>query len=299
MKTDTLAKLCVAYSGVAWGLFWMPLHALTANGLTPHWAAFMFNFIPALLVLPFMLWRWRRMRSGGILLLATGVAMGLTQVFYAMALLHTEVVRAITIFYLNPVWTALAAHFLLHERLGWSGVLSMGLAFLGMGLVLHSGFSFPLPRNAGDWYAIVAGFAWAASVILLRLQPHIEPFDLGIQSMSWTGLFLLLMPLMVSMGEPPTAQLVIAQLWWLLPFLVLVLMTGIFSSMWAVPKLPANLVTLIYMTEISTAAITAALFADQSFTMQDALGVSLITLAGALSSIIFTVQQWARRRAAP
>lgn len=290
MKTETLAKLFVAYSGIAWGLFWIPLHQLTSHGFGSYWATYVFNMIPALLVLPIAMWRWRQVRSGGWLLIATGIGMGLTQIFYALAMLHTEIVRAITIFYLNPLWTAILARILLGERLGLLGLVSMALAFFGMALVLRSGFSLPVPRNVGDWYAVVAGLAWASAVILLRYQQHGKPLDLGMQSMLWTGLFLLPMPFLVNMGAPPALPQIAAELWWLLPFLVVVLMTGVFASMWAVPKLSPNLVSLIYMTEISTAAITAALFADQGFTMQDAAGVMLITLAGALSSIVATVR---------
>ena len=298
MKTETIAKLCVAYSGVAWGLFWIPLHILGDHGFTAYWASYVFNMLPALIVLPLAIWRWRQMRAGGIMLVATGIAMGLTQIFYSLSVVHTDVVRAITIFYLNPVWTALLARFLLGEKLGLVGLVSFGLAFFGMSLVLRTGLSLPLPQFLGDWFAIAAGFAWAASVILLRLQPHGEPLDLGMQSMLWTGLFLLPMPFLADMGAAPSLALIAAQLWWLLPFLVLVLMTGVFTAMWAVPKLSPNLVTLIYMTEISTAAITAALFADQGFTLQDAVGVTLIALAGALSSLLAFAKDLTARRPA-
>jgi drug/metabolite transporter (DMT)-like permease len=66
---------------------------------------------------------------------------------------------------------------------------------------------------------------------------------------------------------------------------MLVLMTGVFTSMWGVPLLSPNLVSLLYMTEISTAAITAALLADEEFTLLDGIGVAFIALAGAFSSI--------------
>ena len=299
MKSETLAKLCVAYSGIAWGLFWLPLHGMTAGGMTPEWAVFVFNIIPTIIVLPIVIWRWRQGLAGGLMLAAAGLAMGMTQIFYALSVLHTEVVRAITIFYLNPVWTALMARFLLGEKLGLVGLLSMILAFLGMSLVLRSGFSLPLPRNLGDWSAIIASVAWASSVILLRMQPHGHPVDLGAHSMLWTGVLMIPMPFVLSMGTPPALASIVPLLWWLLPFVILVMMTGIFVSMWAVPKLPPNLVSLIYMTEISTAAITAALFASQPFGWQDALGVVLITLAGALSSIIVTMRGLATKRSAP
>jgi drug/metabolite transporter (DMT)-like permease len=83
----------------------------------------------------------------------------------------------------------------------------------------------------------------------------------------------------------PVWSTIAGELWWLLPFVILVLMTGVFTSMWGVPKLSPNLVTLLYMTEISTAAVTAALLSDEEFTLLDGIGVTLIALAGAFTSI--------------
>jgi drug/metabolite transporter (DMT)-like permease len=219
--------------------------------------------------------------------------MGITQIFYALALLNTEVVRAITLFYLNPVWTAILARLLLGEKLGGVGIIAMLFAFIGMALVLHTGFSLPLPQSAGDWYAILAGIAWATSVILLRFQPEGDPVALTVHALIWTGIGLLPV-IWLAWDDVPAMALVVAEFWWLLPFVIGVLMTGVFASMWAVPKLSPNLVSLLYMTEISTAAVTAALFSNQPFTLTDGIGVALIALAGALTSIV----QMARARTA-
>lgn len=293
MKSETLAKWLVAFSGIAWGLFWLPLYQLEKSGFTPLWAVIIFNLLPSLLILPVAVARWKSVTSGGRLIVAAGIAMGITQIFYALALLNTEVVRAITLFYLNPVWTAILARLLLGEKLGGVGIIAMLFAFIGMALVLHTGFSLPLPQSAGDWYAILAGIAWATSVILLRFQPEGDPVALTVHALIWTGIGLLPV-IWLAWDDVPAMALVVAEFWWLLPFVIGVLMTGVFASMWAVPKLSPNLVSLLYMTEISTAAVTAALFSNQPFTLTDGIGVALIALAGALTSIV----QMARARTA-
>lgn len=285
MKSSTIAKFLVAFSGMAWGVFWIPLHRLEQAGMSKEWAVIFFNLLPSLLILPVAVACWRRVLSGGWLAFAAGLAMGTTQIFYALAFLHTDVVRAITLFYLNPVWTAVAARYLLGERLGSSGLFAMLMAFAGMGMVLHTGMGLPLPENTGDWFAIIAGFAWAAAVILLRFQPAGDPIGLTVHALLWTGFGLIPIAAIAGLGTFPGWPVITAELWWLVPFIVLVLMSGVFASMWAVPKLSPNLVTLIYMTEISTAAVTAALFADQEFTLLDGIGIALITLAGAFTSI--------------
>ena len=58
-ETEALAKLAVAYSGLVWGLFWMPLRALEKAGIGGLWSLFVFCLMPALLVLPLLAIRWR------------------------------------------------------------------------------------------------------------------------------------------------------------------------------------------------------------------------------------------------
>ena len=62
MKTETLAKLACAFSGLVWGLFWIPIGSLAAAGITGVWAALVFYAVPFVLVLP-LLFRRRRLSS--------------------------------------------------------------------------------------------------------------------------------------------------------------------------------------------------------------------------------------------
>ena len=115
MRTENLAKIAVAFSGVAWGLFWIPLRGLHGAGIDAFWAFVIFNATPAIILLPLFLARRRQQRAGGIWLFAIGLAMGLTQFFYSLSLLHTEIVRAMILFYFNPVWATIMARVFLGE----------------------------------------------------------------------------------------------------------------------------------------------------------------------------------------
>jgi drug/metabolite transporter (DMT)-like permease len=286
MRKDTLAKLMVAYSGVCWGLFWIPLRALESAGFDKLWAIIAFNGLPALLAIPFIIWRWRSLVAGGPWMAATGIAMGATQLLYSLALLNTEIVDALVLFYLNPVWATLLAWLFLGERLTVLRGGAMLLAFLGMGIALDTGFDLPAMKNIGDWVAVAAGMCWASAIILLKRQGNAAPLDLSIHNFAWTGVLLLPFLALADWGTVPSAGLMVSQLWWLLPFILAVTMTGVYSSMWAVPLLPASIVGLLYMTEISSGAISAALFTSEPFGWREAAGIALITLAGALESII-------------
>ncbi len=284
MKTDTLAKFAVALSGVAWGLFWIPLRALNMAGIDKTWAFIFFNLTPMILVLPLVLARWKHVVKGGPPLLLIGLCLGLTQFFYSLSVLHTEIVRAMILFYFNPVWTMLLARFFLKEAITpirWTAIL---IAFVGMSVVLHADQHFPLPQNLGDWSALAAGLAWSSSVVLMRHFQQQEPVEMFAQNFLWTGLLLLPLIAFADFSAMPPLELALAQLWWLLPFICLVAMAGVYAAMWAVPKLPSAIVGLLYMTEISTGAISSALLSGEPFGLREMLGIAMITFAAVFES---------------
>ena len=77
-----------------------------------------------------------------------------------------------------------------------------------------------------------------------------------------------------------------AQLWWLVPTMIVVVMTGVYAALWGAPKLSPGLVGLLFMTEISVGAITAAIWSGDPFGMREVIGIVLISLAGILESVI-------------
>ena len=295
MQNLNLAKLAVCFSGIAWGLFWLPLRGLDNAGMGSFWALVIFNALPALIILPLFLVRLRQQINGGRWLFALGLTMGLTQFFYSLSVLHTEIVRAMILFYFNPVWATLMARFFLGEAITPIRWLSIAVAFAGMFIILDVDQGFPWPKNGGDWAAVVAGVAWASSVVLLRHHHDQKPVDLFIQNYLVTGLLLLPLLAIVGTANAPPPGLVLSQLWWVLPFIFLIAMPGVYMSMWAVPLLAPAIVTVLYMTEISAAAVSSALWSGEPFGMREILGICLITLAAILES---ARDLWRERRLA-
>ncbi len=73
--------------------------------------------------------------------------------------------------------------------------------------------------------------------MLLRHHQDQKPLDLFLQNFMCTGALLLLLLAFTGVGGAPSAGLVLSQLWWLLPFIFLIAMPGVYLSMWAVPLL--------------------------------------------------------------
>ena len=285
MKLDTQAKLAVAYSGLAWGLFWLPLRILNDAGISGLWALLLFYGVPAALALPWLIARWRPAVQGGLWLNLLGLATALRLVLYSVAVLQTEVVRAMLLFYMSPVWSTVLARLVLGERITPVRWLTLLLAFLGLGAILGFDKGLPSLQNWGDLAALLAGFGWSVSTVLLRLKQGFSPADLFHHNLAWSAVLAMPLVWLFAPLPAPTLAAMLSQLWWLAPMLVAVVMTGVYASMWGAPKLSPALVGILLMTEIVAGTVSAALWAGEPFGWREAAGIGLIALAGSLESV--------------
>jgi drug/metabolite transporter (DMT)-like permease len=287
MKTETLAKFACAYSGLVWGLFWIPIRALDAAGIEGLWATFYFYALPFCISLPVLILRWRPTIAGGLRLQLLGLVPALSLVLYSVSVLYTDVVRATLLFYLTPLWSTLLARILLGEPITPLRWLAMAVGLLGMLVIFRADSGIPLPEQAGDWIALGSGFLWAIAAILLRADKGSAAIDLVIQNFVWSAVVAsaLLLLFEHSLSTSPPISVYIAQLPWLLPTLVTVVMTGVYASMWGTPKLNPGLVGLLFMTEISVGAATAAVWSGEPFGWREVIGIVLISAAGIMESL--------------
>lgn len=297
MKTETIAKLACAYSGLVWGLFWMPLRALERAGIEGLWAVLLFNAVPFVLVLPIALWRWRASLKGGLWLQAMAFTSAFGFLLYSTAMLYTSIINAMLLFYLTPLWSTLLARLFLREAITPLRWASMGLGFLGMLVIFQADNGIPLPRSAGDWVALGSGLMWSVSSVLMRADRGTATAELFTHNFLWSGaIAVAIMALFHGVpGPSPPLETYIRQLPWLVPVIVIVVMSGGYATMWGAPKLNPGLVGLLFMTEISVGAVTAAIWSGEPFGAREILGVALITGAGIMESVVDLVRN--RRRA--
>ncbi|WP_119273979.1 DMT family transporter [Taklimakanibacter deserti] len=297
MKTETLAKFACAYSGMVWGLFWIPIRSLDQAGIGGLWATFFFYTLPFALCLPILLVRWRPTVAGGLWLQLLGFMAALSLVAYSVSILYTDVVRATLLFYLTPLWSTLLARIFLGEPITLLRWVAMAVALLGMLVIFRADAGIPLPERPGDWIALGSGFLWSVAAILLRADKESAAIDLVVQNFIWSAV--VAAALLLFLGPDPSTSpplaVYLAQLPWLVPTILIVVMTGVFASMWGTPKLNPGLVGLLFMTEISVGAITAALWSGDPFGWREAIGIILISVAGMMESLW---ELWRRRGAA-
>jgi len=186
LALETKAKLACMYAGAVWGLFWIPLRALEQAGLHGLWITVVYYSAGILCLLPLSLWRWQHLSRGGLDLHITAMLAGGALLLYATAIVYTDVVRAMLLFYLTPIWGTLLARIVLKEAVTPVRVLAMGLAIVGMLTIFGLGVRFPLPKNAGDWLGLAGGFVWAIASVRLRLDDRHSSIEMTIGFFLWS-----------------------------------------------------------------------------------------------------------------
>ena len=146
MEKSTLAKFAGVYSGLVFGIYWLPLRQLQEAGFQGLWGTTVFNLTPLLLLVPLIAVRLRILISGGVRFHCCGVLMGLAYMLYASSFLYTDVVRAILLFYLMPIWGFLLARLVTGDPITLPRWLSMVLGLLG--LLGYFGHRCRLPSTA-------------------------------------------------------------------------------------------------------------------------------------------------------
>lgn len=141
------------------------------QGLQPVFLAGVRSIIAAVALAAWMRWRgiafrpdlWRPA-------MVLGFVFSAEFLFLFIALDHTSVVRASTIFYSMPIWLAVVAHFLFPgERLTPMRFAGFLAGFAGVVRTLWGRPEGEAGGLGGDLAALVASFSWAGVVIVSRL----------------------------------------------------------------------------------------------------------------------------------
>ncbi|MBT4889642.1 MAG: DMT family transporter, partial [Rhodospirillales bacterium] len=243
-----MAKLSCAIAGMMWGLLWMPLRALNEIGVGQSWSLVLFYTIPMLIVIPVILWRWNYVKSGGWRLQLVGLVLGFTLFIYSLSFLYTDVVRALVLFYMTPVWSAILARIFLKDTITPIRVVAIVIGMLGMLIIFGIEDGIPAPQNVGDWLGLAAGFMWAVATVLMRKNQSLKAFELTGSYSIWIVVSVLIYALLPISPEMPDIAVVSDVLYWLIPVTLLVVLPAGFTMMWGAPLLSPAVTALLLMT---------------------------------------------------
>ena len=178
-QSDKTLSLALALSAGAWGLYWYPLRTIENAGLSGSWSVVFFNACPMIVLCPLLIFNYRKLIGilGPTLLAATMIGLAFT--LYANGLVETTIIRATMLFYLTPVWSTLLGVIWLSEPLTRARIIAIGVAFLGLFLLLSNGESSDYPLNIGDFYSLLSGMFWAIGVATLNRWSNIPILPLA------------------------------------------------------------------------------------------------------------------------
>ena len=173
-RGDLWPSLAIALGAAFWGLYWIPVRGIEeAAGVHAFWIGPIIFGASSLLFVPFILFQWRNYVAHWRHILLPGLLAGSAFSLYIASLNLTDVVRAILLFYMSPLWSTLLGIVLLKERLTANRVIGLLLAFCGLYVVLVVESGLPIPRNTGDWFALLSGLCW--SIASVRSPPWSKP----------------------------------------------------------------------------------------------------------------------------
>ena len=284
-KTNAaLPALALVFNAFVWGVSWWPFRALQSQGLHPLWATALVFLVSLACLVALKPQAWRGFLQQPLLWLLM-LAAGLTNVGFNWAVTVGDVVRVVLLFYLMPAWTALLAWPLLGEKPTPLSLLRMALALAGVSVVLMTGeAAWPVPESLADWLALMGGFSFALTNILLRKLSHMPAQArlamFGGGALMATAAALLGMALGV-VPAPAGLQINGAAI-------VLVLSLGFLLSNMALQygaaRLTAHATALIMLSEVLFASVSSVMAGAAELTLRTWIGGALILAAAAWSA---------------
>jgi len=290
LSQNTRGALAVAIGAGLWGLFWIPLRYLSDEGFGPLWSASMvmagglpFAFFAAL--------KWGAWRADHARWVAlVGVGIGISEVCYFYAVVSTDVIRAIFLFYMLPIWATLVDRIVFGVRLSPWRAFAILLAFAGLWLLLGDDRGLPVPRNAGDWAGLVAGFFWGSTLSLVRGRAEVDPYWNAASAIFFGSVFAALIALAIGNAGLSAGALTPALALGVLVFGLFAFWPSMIGQLWGARLVPATRAALLTMTEIVVATVSAWALIGTSMTLLSVLG-GLVIVAAVLIDIYGNVEQ--------
>ena len=288
MSIKGLAAAALVLNAFVWGISWWPFRALQDLGLHPLWATaliYVFALLSLLMLKPLA---WRGLLQYPMLWWLV-LASGLTNVGFNWAVTAGDVVRVVLLFYLMPAWVVLLAWPLLGEKPSRGSLLRLALALAGVVIVLKAPDStWPLPESLADWLALMGGFCFALTNILLRRLNH-TPSEARMFAMFGGGAVMATAVAVIGLGLGVVTVLPAPGWAWagLALVLSLAFLAGTLALQYGAARLSASATSLIMLSEVVFASVSSVLLGTGELSARTLLGGSLIVMAALLAVLDF------------
>ena len=285
-RSTTFPSLAIAFSGLLWGLWWIPLRQVEDAGIQGAWASIVIFGLCALLTFPLAA-RGRRPNADEVRsLLIMGLMSGLTLALWNFALLTGSVVRVTLLFYLAPVWGTLFGFLFFHVPLRSFRVLTIAFGLAGAVILLGLEGLGSAPLSLGDGAALISSIAFALVAAYSRkLGAGVSGWQKTFVSGLMGALFAVpLLAVPAAAAAPPSWPLILSAA----PFLLLCMVWQVLLAwliMWGSGYVEPGRVTVLLLLEVVGAAVSASILTNEAFGWREAAGCILIVGAGLIEGI--------------
>ncbi|MFP4155603.1 MAG: DMT family transporter [Halothiobacillaceae bacterium] len=248
-RPDLLPTAVLLVGSTLWGLMWIPLKLLVAQGMDPVSTTLVAYLATAALTLPvaFALARGRPLPLKGLVALA--FFGGASAIFFISALMEGSVVRAMMLFFLIPAWGVIFGRIFLGERLGPARIVAVLLALAGAFLILGPTQIVDARWQWADLFAVLAGLTLAVSNVIFRYLSDcpipVKLFSMQLGSLVFAGLAVLLLGAKGLAGAAPPPAIAGAALYG-----VTILLAAMVCTQFAVNRLPVGRVAILMTLEL-------------------------------------------------
>lgn len=277
-----LISVAVFLAAGTWGLYWLPQRLLLEAGLSGGWGTVAQYGISLALLIPIAIWRVLNGKSIGLQHWVCGLLLGCGAIFYANSFLVTEVIRALIFFYLTPLWATLVEVVFLKRLPRWPRMASIALALGGVWIAVGLDVGVPLPIYLGDWFGLIGGLLIAAGAARTEIEQPDGVFPLLFIVMVFCFIASIAQyPLLIdAIGTIPSFEVVIASLPFVFGIALLFVIPTTAIIFWSPAKIGTGVFGILILSELVVGVISAALLTDETFGWREAVGATLILLAG-------------------
>lgn len=281
VSTAQLAVIALLASGLLWGLMWMPLKHFARHGFQGAAMTLCTYGVVGVLALP-VVWSQRASwRPQWHLFALVGILGAAANICFVTALATGEVVRAMLLFYLAPVWSVLGGGLFLRERLSAVRAVAVVLAIAGAFLVLGGPTALREPLAPPDALALASGLLYSAQNIASRAADRVPVVSKALAVFAGCTLVSGTVLVAAGRGLPPVAGPLGLQL---AAFGLVWIMAAMLTTMYGVTHLEAGRAGVLLVFELVAAVVSAMLIAGERLSGIGWIGAALICGAALLET---------------
>ncbi|MCY7941510.1 DMT family transporter [Bacillus inaquosorum] len=135
---------------------------------------------------------WKLVKANAYILFLSGIALGGNWIFLYQSYDHTTLTNATLGYYFAPVFVMILSPFVLKEQLPVKKIVCIGIAIIGMLLVVGNGISASGTEDLlGIFFGLVAATFYAALMLINKFIHHMGRLEITIIQLGITALLLL------------------------------------------------------------------------------------------------------------